>query len=245
MKPLEQPADLRAYYQDAGVVDDYLRRRTSQPLNGVLHAGQVRFLNRIIRERRPRAVLEIAPGPARLTAELLEVPFGLGADFSAGMLELARQRMRAAGRRWDFVRADAFHLPLAGATVDLAFSLKFVRHFKAEDRRRIYAEIRRILRPGGALVLDAQNRAVRAPDHVSKQAIYDELYSEASLRQELEAAGFRVHVLEGMIKHHATQRALNRLRGVGPQALLRALIRALELVPGENPSMWMVLGERI
>ncbi len=244
MKPIDQPSELRSYYQDTDVVAGYIKRRTGQPLNGVLHAHQVRFLNRVIAERAPHSVLEVAPGPARLTAELSQVPLGVGADFSPGMLATARQRTRAAGLQWHFIRADAFRLPVGSEQFDLVFTLRFVRHFHGSDRARLYRELRRVIRPGGALVVDAQNRSVRDAGHVRRHAVYDELYTGDELRSELQGYGFRVQRMEGIIKHHAVQRSLNRLRGIGLHAVARQLISALEWVPGRNPSTWMLLCER-
>lgn len=244
MNPIQQPSQLKEYYQDERVVGDYLRKRTTQPLGSVQHEAQVKFLNRLIAERSPRAVLEVAPGPARLTAELRPVPLGVAAEFSPGMIATARARVAAAGLAWQFVRADAFSLPLAAESFDLAFTLRFVRHFSLADRARLYAEFHRVLRPGGALVVDAQNRAVRDSGHVDRHAVYDELYTPDSLRLEVEEHGYRLIELHGVIQHHAWQRRLNRLRSYGLGTVARRLIAALEKVRSRNPSTWMVLCER-
>jgi len=45
MTTIERPEELRRYYQDQGVATGYMDRRTTQPLNGVLHRRQVAFLN--------------------------------------------------------------------------------------------------------------------------------------------------------------------------------------------------------
>src|SRR5271169_1536064 len=148
-RPLDRSEELQVFYQDRDVVDSYLRRRTAQPLNGVLHRGQVGFLNRIVAERRPRRVLEIAPGPARLTAELAFAGTGLAVDASPQMLAVARDRLRGRPGTWLAARGDAFRLPVGDQRVDLVYTTKFVRHFQRDDRTRLYAEIRRVLRPGG------------------------------------------------------------------------------------------------
>lgn len=244
MNPLQRPSELKEYYQDSRVVGEYLKKRTKQPLGSVMHEAQVRFLNEVIARRSPRAVLEVAPGPARLTAELSPVPLGVAAEFSPGMISTARARVESAGLRWNFVRADAFSLPLAEGQFDLAFTLRFVRHFSLDDRARLYAEFRRVLRPGGALIVDAQNIAVRDSGHVERHAVYDELYTPDMLRRELDEHGFRLTTLHGVIHHHSLQRKLNRLRAYGMQRLARRLIAALERVPSQNPSTWMVLCER-
>src|SRR5215471_9306443 len=148
-RPLDRSEELQAFYQDGAVVSSYLRRRTAQPLNGVLHRGQVAFLNRVVAERRPERVLEIAPGPARLTAELDFTGRGIAVDASPQMLAVARDRLRGRPGEWLIARGDAFRLPVADHSVDLVYSTKFVRHFQRDDRARLYNEIRRALRAGG------------------------------------------------------------------------------------------------
>jgi ubiquinone/menaquinone biosynthesis C-methylase UbiE len=247
MKPLDQQDELQKYYQDQRVVDEYLRRRTAQPLNNLLHTSQVEFLNRVLREHRPERVLEIAPGPARLTAELDFAGSVVALDFSPAMLRTARARLRERGRSWSVVRGDAFTLPFADDTFDMLFTLKFVRHFQPEDRTRLYREVQRVLRPGGFFVLDGQNRAVSLPHRQSKgldrYPIYDVLYDREEMVKEFEAARFKVLRVDGMVNHFALQQKINRLRRVGLSGLARVLIRAAESVPSRNPSTWMVLNQ--
>lgn len=242
---LQKPAEIQAYYRDGEVVARYLERRTAQPLNGTLHDAQVRFLRQVVAERAPQRVVEIAPGPARLTSELSIPGVGLAVEFSDGMLAIARQRV--ADTRWRFVRGDAFHLPVTDGCADLVYAFRFVRRFQPAQRQQLYAGIRRILRPGGALVLDAQNRAIALPHREAKgldrYPVYDALYDRDELVAELGSAGFRVTRVASVMKHFRIQQQLNRLRLVGLDALARGLIRALEMIPSNNPSTWIVLSE--
>ncbi|HVM95453.1 MAG TPA: class I SAM-dependent methyltransferase [Candidatus Acidoferrales bacterium] len=247
MEPIDHPDDLKTYYQDRSVVDAYMHRRTAQPLNGLLHRRQVEFLNQNIAARLPRAVLEIACGPGRLTTAVHGVPFGVAVDASLPMLETARQRLNGGTDRWSFLRTDAFVLPFSDASFDVAYTLRFIRHFQAEDRQRLYREVQRILRPNGAFIVDALNRQVSLPSRVRKgletYKIYDVLYDRDGLVSELDGAGFRVLAVEGMLKHFPWQQRLNRLRfRLG--GLARLLIEGLEQLPGNRPSTWMVLCEK-
>jgi ubiquinone/menaquinone biosynthesis C-methylase UbiE len=248
MKPIDQPNDLQRYYEDRGVVDAYMTRRTAQPLNGVLHARQIAFLNQVVAARAPQAVLEIACGPGRLTAALRGVRFGVAVDFSPAMLETAQRRVNGSAGRWSFLRTDAFALPFRSECFDVAYSLRFVRHFQLDDRRRLYAEIRRVLRPGGTFMVDALNRLVSYPHRLrrglDRYQIYDVLYLREELEAELGAAGFRVAAVEGMLKHFTLQQPLNRLRRLGFAGMARALIASLERLPGGNPSTWMLHCEK-
>ena len=246
-RPLDQSEELQAFYQDHAVVDSYLKRRTAQPLNGVLHRGQVAFLNRALAERRPQRVLEIAPGPARLTAELAFAGQGIAVDASPQMLAVARDRLRDRPGDWVIARGDAFQLPVADRSVDLVYTTKFIRHFQRDDRNRLYTQIRRVLRPGGAFIMDAQNRAISLPHRqykgLEKYPIYDVLYDLPELIDELEGEQFRVARVAGLVQHFALQSRLNRLRHLKLTALASALVRALEWLPSGTPSTWMVLCE--
>jgi SAM-dependent methyltransferase len=250
MKPLDQPTDLKRYYEDRNVATGYMDRRTTQPLNGVLHGRQVEFLNNVISRRALRMLLEIACGPGRLTAAIRGVPFGVAVDASPVMLETAQQRMNGAAGRWSFLRTDAFVLPFRSGVFGGVYTLRFVRHFQLDDRRRLYAEIRRVLRPGGIFMVDALNRDVSQPFRVQRGLeryhIYDVLYRHDEIEAELRDNGFRVIATEGIIKHFPVQRRLNRLRRVRSlHGIARALIRSLDHIPGNNPSNWMLLCEKI
>jgi SAM-dependent methyltransferase len=248
MKPIDRPHELKRYYQDQDVADDYMRRRTGQPLNGVLHRRQVQFLNQHLAARAPHVVLEIACGPGRLTAALRGVHTGVAIDSSAEMLRTAQRRMNGAAESWSFLRTDAFVLPFQSASFDAVYTLRFVRHFQLPERRRLYQEVRRVLRPGGVFMVDALNRDVSYPHRVKRGIeryhIYDVLYRREEIEAELQEAGFRVVAIEGIIKHFSVQRFLNRLRRANLDGLATALIASLERVPSSNPESWMLLCEK-
>jgi SAM-dependent methyltransferase len=239
---IRSKAGLAEFYDDPRVVETYLERK-AQPLGSVLHARQVAYLNRVIAELSPSRVLELAPGPARLSAELRQVPVAVGMDMSPRMLAEARRRTRARGLAWHLVRGDGFALPFASRSFDLVFSVRFVRRFEPAPRRQLYAEIARVLRPGGHVVLDAQNRLVAGPHREGRTGypVYDELWRREELVAELESAGFRVRHLEGIMRRFAWQWRLHRLRRFRLGGPARLLIRALEWTSDANPSTWMVL----
>ena len=82
-------ADLRDAYRDETVARSYIERRFREPLGALLHGRQVDVVKEAIRRIGPRQVLEIAPGPARLTAEIapgLTIGSLTLADASAQML---------------------------------------------------------------------------------------------------------------------------------------------------------------
>jgi ubiquinone/menaquinone biosynthesis C-methylase UbiE len=105
----------------------------------------------------PRArVLDIGCGTGRL-AERLTTADGVrsivGCDFSAGMLANAAERLaapRAAGVA-SLVRGDATRLPFADGAFDAAVSTEAFHWFPDQDAA--LRELRRVLRPGGRLLL--------------------------------------------------------------------------------------------
>lgn len=108
------------------------------------------YLDRVLLERVETQALgtvaEICCGSGE-AFELLgpRVLRGVGVDISVSMLESALRRHRRPGL--GFVQGDATRLPLADAAFDSAFMLGGVHH--VGDRRALFAEIRRILKPGG------------------------------------------------------------------------------------------------
>ena len=103
-------------------------------------------------------VLAVGCGTGRLAERLAAEPKVrrvVGCDFSAGMLEHAAERIAPAARkdpeRIALVRGDATRLPFADAAFDAAVSTEAFHWFPDQDAA--LAEIHRILRPGGRLLL--------------------------------------------------------------------------------------------
>ncbi|MFB7928294.1 class I SAM-dependent methyltransferase [Streptomyces sp. NPDC056039] len=72
-----------------------------------------------------------------------------GVDFSAGMLDIARERVGPAGPPVSWVRADARALPFAPA-FDLVVSFGAFGHFLPRELPALFAQVRSVLRPGGS-----------------------------------------------------------------------------------------------
>lgn len=242
---------IRDAYSHPEAAREYLDRRFREPLGAQLHERQVAVLRAAVSRLRPRRILEIAPGPARLSAEisLPDGAAGVLAEANLGMLRLARERLLVAGggRRWRFAGADAFHLPFA-PTFDLVYSFRLVRHFEDDDRARLYREVGRALRPGGHFLFDAVNKKVsgplRARAEPGEYPIYDALLSPGELRAELERAGFELLRLDGLQHRFSLLRRIQILVAPRSRTLARAAMRAVDRWGGGEPLEWVVTCRR-
>ncbi|MEV6873097.1 class I SAM-dependent methyltransferase [Amycolatopsis sp. NPDC051128] len=96
-------------------------------------------------------VLEVAVGTGR---NLPHYPAGArltGIDFSPAMLDIARRRASGLGREIELREADAQALPFPDASFDTVVCTLGLCGFP--DERAAIAEMHRVLRPGGKLVL--------------------------------------------------------------------------------------------
>ncbi|KAI9334882.1 S-adenosyl-L-methionine-dependent methyltransferase [Obelidium mucronatum] len=94
----------------------------------------------------------------------------LGVEMSAGLAAIAQSKAQS---KADVVVGDNLALPLRAAAFDFALSIAVVHHFASFDRRvRAVAEVARVLRRGGALLVfvwaqeqeDASKRRFEAQD---------------------------------------------------------------------------------
>ena len=81
----------------------------------------------------------------------------VGVDVSERAIEAARRR--APDGRPEFIATDGFDLPFADASFDLVTSFQVLEH--VPDPRPYLAEIRRVTRPGGTVILATPNAATR------------------------------------------------------------------------------------
>jgi SAM-dependent methyltransferase len=136
------------------------------------------YLRAFADEARDAEAQEQALAAARLSGcpdggDLVDVPCGFGrhavplaragyrvvaVDRSQALLDEAHRR--AGGERWPkLVRADYRDLPLPDESFDAALNLfSSLGYLGDEDDTRVLGEIRRVLRPGGRLVIELMHR---------------------------------------------------------------------------------------
>jgi arsenite methyltransferase len=150
-------------------------------------------------------VIDIGTGPGLLAAEIATAvgPDGLvcGIDVSESMLALAKARAgQPGGARIELRQAGADQLPFADAAFDAAVSTQVFEY--VEDVPGALAEIHRVLRPGGRVLLldtDWDSIVWRSGDDRRMARVLtvweDHLvdpHLPRTLRGSLEAAGFEV-----------------------------------------------------
>jgi hypothetical protein len=91
--------NVRAIYKNKAVADSYLDKGLQFSCEWLLHEIQPAAMKRAIETTRPGTLMELAPGPARLSVLLEEVKRGVMAENSEEMIEIARRRLRSAGSR--------------------------------------------------------------------------------------------------------------------------------------------------
>lgn len=176
------------------------RRRRSQEFFD-LHAGQwdelartllpVPEYRRQLLELVPEggSVLEIGIGTGGLLAELAaRASQVIGVDHSPAMLEEARRRLACNGTKGIELRlGEMNHLPLPDASVECVVANMVLHH--AADPTAVLAEIRRVLAPGGTLLVADLARHER---EAAREQLADQWlgFDEAELTEWLIAAGF-------------------------------------------------------
>lgn len=128
-----------------GGTADVMRRQVIPPI--VAHArGRGRPIN----------VLEIACGTGRAGSQLVRaLPDAsyTGLDLSPYYIDVARERLGQGGQvRFEVGNAES--LPFADGSFDAVFSVYLFHELPRNARRRVWSEMRRVLRPGGCAVIE-------------------------------------------------------------------------------------------
>jgi ubiquinone/menaquinone biosynthesis C-methylase UbiE len=110
-------------------------------------------------------VLEVATGTGAQLVRLAAASHGrtVGVELADGMLARTRARLDAAGlaERVELLLANALELPLEDESFDVVVNSYMLDLLSREDIPRALTEFKRVLRPGGRLVLSNMTKAER------------------------------------------------------------------------------------
>lgn len=95
----------------------------------------------------------------------------IGLDVSQSSLDLAERRFSGMA---EYVRYDGSRAPFEDQSFDLIFSACVFHHIDAAEHRQIFAELRRLLRPGGLMVIFEHNPLNPATRHIVATCRFDE-----------------------------------------------------------------------
>src|SRR5687768_11831943 len=144
------------------------------------------LLARAAADRTDLRILDCGCGTGNNLGMLRKFGAAVGIDLTFSGLAYARRQ----GERL-VARASALTLPFSAGTFDLVTSFDVIYAFDDRQAAQALAEMHRVLRPGGHLVLNvAALPALRGNHSVLGGEV--QRYTRASLRRHLEAAGFEV-----------------------------------------------------
>ncbi len=227
-------AALEKYYQQESHQDEYV---VEHPFFHAFHEARLRTLGAIFRKyiSPGSRVLDVGSGYSIFFLITTDWPY----DMTCCDLDsAAMDKMRGLVPGWEWVVADAADLPWDDASFDAVYAGEIIEH--VPDTGAALAEWRRVLAPGGTLILSTPNRdRLLARANRSEIPVHPEHVREMNLpelRGALSSHGFEVLRTTGIY----LELALNWYRPPGLRVdMLVSLAGEPRHKPLYRPFMWM------
>jgi len=165
-------------------------------------------------------LLDVGTGPGylALAASKLVAPGGtaIGIDASPEMIDRARMRAERAHSEAEYRVATAESLPFDDDAFDVVVSRLVLHHLPGDVKGQALAEMARVLRPGGRLlIVDLASPAAKGAHHLAAHLMGTHPDTGAVLEEVVSGAGF-TQLTHGKLKHGmlAGVAAVNPERGV-------------------------------
>ena len=229
------------YYRHADVVEEYQGLRAGnlfRKLRTELHAEKI---NGILAEQKVSKLLEVGIGTARISRNLQNFEEAWGVDASANMLKEAKKVLDV---KWTLKKCDAFRLPFKNNEFDAIVSTRFTWHFNKEDRKKLFDELQRVMKPGAIIITDALNAEVKRYGFKKtrlKGMVFTFRYTPETVKKEFESYGFGEVRVFPIMWFFSVIRALSG-RECGKK--LYFLLRILSRVPVGKPYDYLVVARK-
>ena len=197
------------YYRQKNVTGTYDSQREATEYRRRKRALELKYFLDLIDKKGKENVLELGCSSGFLTKYLGKVT---AIDTSEGMLETARKKNPLA----KCIPADMFELPFKDGLFDKVVTMRVWNHLNEADLRKAIRESRRVLKKGGYLIFDAEEKSMirRFVGFFYKMifkptgyTIYQ--YSLPELKKILWQEGFKIEKIR-ILKHRVGRQILLR-----------------------------------
>lgn len=172
------------------IAKDYDESRFNNSYGAFIDAEERRVLDKLLGKPGEALRLEVACGTGRLTNYATH-----GLDASAEMMKLAVERHPQVS----FTQASASETPFADDSFDVVYSFHLLMHLDAETISKIFAEVHRILKPGGRFILDIPSRKRRELLHHKQESWHGASHMSTADMVATAGEGFELRSTHGIM----------------------------------------------
>jgi|SRR6266852_3970168 len=157
MKPDLEVVNYDVHKDDYRSVATYDERRYVGSANEYKRQVTSNAYKKLIGPLTGKRILDVGCGTGRGLADFAgAATLAIGTDASQDMLTFAARKVTDKSRV-GFVRSYAQYLPFLDSYFDVVTALNFLHLFSLETQREMVSEMKRVVRPGGVVVLEFDN----------------------------------------------------------------------------------------